>query len=686
MNEHLDLDERRARRQHRTVRAILLGLLIGIIGMLSAPAAGAAPADLPNLPADLEKYVPSSQQWAQAPWMTTLPCKDRGGDFSLWANSVIADTPSLLAYFQPSTFGATTKPENKPRGDAMLAGYQELSSQVGTILPAGYCVDDLRRWTVADVSMKPFGFPWGVTDNTGHQTVFSCRADAADKNTRPEMEYNHYFGADRAPCDGFYINCTNAPEAEKARCEAWNTFSDEYVRRVEKMRYKAISEHPAQTQGKTETKLKSPGEVVGDVVGGWFTDLTKSIATGSGLLLGEAMSFWTRTDRSEMLQDPAITEIQSLLKYVGIVLLTGSMIWQGIVMMYKKKLDPLVSTGLGLLSFVGWSSLGGTVAVLLNEAGIALAGQVLDNSINTFAKTVGDSLLGQVGAATGSTFFLSIILFFLSCIQWVLGFFRQGALVILLALLPTAAAGQLNESTKPWLKKVLSWCLSLILYQPIAAIIFAIGLQLIGGQDLSSVLVGMAVIALAIISMPTMLRFFDWGGQKLTTGGGGGGGAMALGAAGSALGGASGLSKFMDKSGPASQGNDSSGAVPVAPAHQGDGPGGPSESGPDQEGGGQSPGGGPSTGEQGGTGMPEPGGSGGDPTSAATGAVGAEAGTGAAASGSAGTAAGAGGGGAMAAAGPAGAAVAGAQVAKEGADQAVGAVTGAMTDGAGESS
>jgi type IV secretion system protein TrbL len=398
------------------------------------------------------------------------------------------------------------------------------------------------------------------------------------------------------------------------------------------------------------------------------------------------MSFWTRTDRSAMLQDPAITEIQSLLKYVGIVLLTGSMIWQGIVMMYKKKLDPLVSTGLGLLSFVGWSSLGGTVAVLLNEAGIALAGQVLDKSIDTFAKTVGDSLLGQVGAATGSTFFLSIILFFLSCIQWVLGFFRQGALVILLALLPTAAAGQLNESTKPWLKKVLSWCLSLILYQPIAAIIFAIGLQLIGGQDLSSVLVGMAVIALAIISMPTMLRFFDWGGQKLTTGGGGGGGAMALGAAGSALGGASGLSKFMDKSGPGSQGNDSSGAVPVAPAHQGDGPGGPSDSGSDQEGGAQSPSGGPSTGEQGGTGMPEPGGSGGDPTSAATGAVGAEAGTGAAATGSAGTTAAAGGGGAMAAAGPAGAAVAGAQAIKEGGDQAVGAVTGAMTDGAGESS
>ncbi len=696
-----------ARTSRRRIRWVLVGLLVGLIGLLSAPSAGAQQADLPNLPSDLQQYVPGSQAWESSLWMTSPPCASRGGDFSIWASSVITDTPSLLAYFQPKQFGPSpAQPEYKPLFDAILSGYKQLTTEIAPILPAGYCVDEMTRWTTIDVSSKPFGFPWGVTKELGHQSQFSCRADAADRNTRQEQEYNHYIGAERAMCDGFYVDCTNAPEAEKARCEAWNTFSDEYVRRVEKLRYKAINEHPAQLNGETETKIKTPGELIGEVAGGWFADLTKVIATGAAKIMAEAMTFWTRADRTAMLQSPAIANIQSLLRYVGIVLLVGSMIWQGIVMMYKRKLDPLISTGMGLLSFVGWSTLGGTLAILINEAGIALAAQVLDDSITTFSQAVGDSLIGQVGVSTGATFFLSIILFLLGVVQWILGFFRQGALVILLSLLPTAAAGQLNEATKPWLKKVLSWCLSLLLYQPIAAIIFAVGLQLMGsGKDLASVLVGMAVVALAVISMPAMLRFFDWGGQKLVNSGGGGGGAMAVGAAASALGGggAASFSKFMDQNGPGGgPQKQGSGAPLVNPAHTGDGPGGPGEQpgseqpgapgGPDtsQAPGGSGPGGdtGRSSGAEGGT----------DPTNAATGAVGAEAGvgaaTGAGASGTGASGAGAGGTAAAggtagaAAAGPAAPAVAGAMAAKDAvvgpAGAAAGAATGAMTDGAGE--
>jgi hypothetical protein len=685
-------------RTARLWRAVLLGLIVGFLALLTGPAASAAPVkDLTNVPADLQKYVPNTQAFANSPWMTSPTCKDKGGDFSIWASNAIQDTPSLLAYFQSSMFGPEVKPEDKPRSDAIIAGYRQLATEVPAILPPGYCVDDMKRWTGADYTTKPFGFPWGMTSKDGHQAIYYC-TDRADPNTTRGNEYNRYFGAERTMCDAFYITCNNAQENEKAKCEAWNTFSDEYVRRVEALRAKAINEHKATGTADTHTELKSPSEVIGDIAGGWFADLTKTIAEGSAKLMAEAMSFWTRTDRTTMLQSPAITEIQGLLRYVGIALLAGSVIWQGIVMIYKRKLDPLVSTGMGLLSFVGWSTLGGTVAVLLNEAGIALANDVLDQSINTFSKTVGDSLIGQVGVATGAIFFLSIILFFLACIQWVLGFFRMGALVILLALLPTAAAGQANESTKPWLKKVLSWCLSLILYQPIAAIIFAIGLQLIGsGQDISTVLVGMAVIALAVISMPTMLRFFDWGGQQLVNSGGGAGGAMAVGAAASALGGGGvgGFGKFMDQSGPAGGGGGgkSSGALPVSSAHAGDGPGGggdgPSGSGGD---GGSQSASGPGGGQQGGpgggkqgvssaTGGQQGGSSGQSPVGAGVGGGG---GSEMAAAGGGGQMAAAGGGGAMAAH-PAGAAALAANEGKEGVKQGFNAAAGAMTEGAGES-
>jgi hypothetical protein len=615
--------------------------------------------------------------------MTSPTCHGRGGDFAIWATSVIDDTPSLLAYFQASMFGQGLTGEDKARADETIASYQTVAQQVPTMMPTGaYCVNDLMQWAGVDPSVKPFGFPWGLDNN--HQTGFYC-VDLTDPNADPSTEYNKYFGAERAPCTGFYISCDGASGVEKTQCAAWDTFSDEYVKRVTELRDQAINDHPSTGKAPVITVPKSPGQIASDIAGGWFTSLTTAIAQGAATLLADSMSWWTTTDHSALLQNPAITQIQAMLRYVGLALLAGSIIWQGIMMMYRRKLDPLVSTGMGLLSFVGWSTLGGTAAILINQAGIALADQVLSHSIDGFANSVTGTLIGLAGVQTGAVFFLAIILFLLSCVQWVLGFFRMGALVILLALIPTAAAGRVNESTKPWLPTVASWSLTLELYQPASAIAYAIGFTLIGkGGSLSTVLVGMAVVALAVISMPAMLRFFNWGGQKLVnSGGGGGGGAMAAGAAASALGGggAAGFGRFMEHNGPASgAGGRDSGAMPVSSAHAGDGPGdSPSNS-------------------SSGHGIPGPGsvapGVAGDPTgtgpgvsSAAAGAgqpAGGTAGGGAAGAGAArGASAGGTGGaaGGAAAAGPAGAAVAGAQAAKEGIDKGVAAVAGAMTDG-----
>ncbi|RJQ66274.1 hypothetical protein D5S17_35825 [Pseudonocardiaceae bacterium YIM PH 21723] len=543
--------------------------------LLTGSQAAAAPVkDLNDLPAELQKYVPGSPAFANAPWMTSPVCKDKGGDFSAWTASVINDTPSLLAHFQSSAFGKDAPPQDKPRNDAILAGYRQIAAEVSTILPAGYCVDDMKRWTsgIYD-SDKPFSFPWGQVTKDAHQSSYYC-IDRGENSTR-ELDRNRYLGAERVPCDGVYISCAGAQGADKARCDRWNGFSDEYIRRVEVKRGQAINDHKAEEKSETKWAVKSVD---------WFDDITKVIATGAAYIMGEAMTWWTRTDRSEMLETPGIAKIHEMLRYIGIALLVGGVIWQGLVMMVKRKIDPLISTATGLVSFVAWSTIAGTLAVLINEAGVALANQVLDESLPGFAKAMGDSLLGGIAAQqAGAAFFLSLVLALLSCVQWGLGFFRQGAIVVLLAIIPTAAAGQVGDATKPWLKKVLSWCLALLLYQPIAAVIFAIGMKLVeGATGLGTSLLGIAVLILAVVSMPTMMRFFDWGGQKIVSGGGGGGGAMALGAGASMLGGGGGIGRMMDRSGPGGKQNAGNprGSVPVASATQGNGPDGGNQSGP----------------------------------------------------------------------------------------------------------
>jgi hypothetical protein len=428
----------------------------------------------------------------------------------------------------------------------------------------------------------------------------------------------------------------------------------------------------------------------------WFTSWVRSLALDVIQLLAQSMTWWTEADRTSMLQSPGIGKIQDQLRYVGLVVLTGSMIWQGIKLTWTRKADPLVSTGVGLLSFLGWSTMGTTLAVMLNEAGIALASTVLNNAINDFVESISTALQVLVLSDAWVIFLLSIVLFFLAGIQWVLGFFRQGALVILLGLLPTAAAGQVNEATKPWLRTVLTWCLSLILYQPIGAIVFAIGYMLMGSNgDLPTLLTGVAVLVMGVLSMPTMLRFFQWGGQKFVSGGSGGGGAQAAGAAASMLGGAggaAGFGRYMDQTGTAGGGGRQlNGAQSVVSAHNGDGPAG-ADTPASRPGGGEgtprpgnevgsaaNPGGGTDTPDSGGALTPGEGASAGAPAGTGSGA-GSSSSPATASAGTTSTGAASGASASGAAAGASGvgaAAVAG----KEAVDRASGAVTDAMTDG-----
>lgn len=562
---------RQGTRRGRLRRLIVVLLALGACMLLNTPAAGAAPKDVSDVPAHLKKYVPGSSAWDASPWMTSTACQGRGGDFSAWAASVIADSTELLKVFNAQLFGPDAP--DKTRNDAILAGYQQLATELNGTVPTGYCVDDMKRWAGEDQETRPFGFPWG-TQNT---SLYVCTDTAPGVK---ESEYrNKWVGAERVPCDGFHVSCKHAG-TDTNRCEAWNEFSKDYTDRINKLRVSAINDAPAGHEGETDTKIKSPIDLADDMAESWFGQIAMAIAKGAATLLGEAMTFWTTSDRSSMLRSPAIKTIQDLLWYVGVVLLIASVMWQGIVMLYKRQPGPLVNTGAGLLSFIGWSTLGGTAAVLMYEAGLALTSQVLDEAIDKFSDSMAAAMQANLVISVAVVFFLAIIMFFLACIQWFMGFFRMGALVILLALIPLAAAGQVNDATKPWIPKVAGWALVLIWYQPVSGVIYAIGFVLIGdGTDIATILTGAATLGMAVIAMPAMHRFFDFGARSFASGGSSGGGAMAAGAAASAIGGGSGMafSRYMDQSGPGSHstapsGEPSSGAPPLVSAHVGDGP------------------------------------------------------------------------------------------------------------------
>jgi hypothetical protein len=226
-------------RTRPNVVRIILALAV-LSCLVAATPATAATTEI-QLDPQLQKYVPGSSGWANSPWMTSPACRDRGGDLSAWVQSVITDSPRLLAQYQPATFGRNVAPASQARNAEITQGYKNIAARMSDSVPADYCVNDVAAWTKADPAAKPFGLPFGGSvGDSAHRSIYSCTPEPATPVTT---------GAERTPCTGFFINCMNPMDADLLRCAKWDAFSDRYVREVSMLRRAALVHNPARAEG-----------------------------------------------------------------------------------------------------------------------------------------------------------------------------------------------------------------------------------------------------------------------------------------------------------------------------------------------------------------------------------------------------------------------------------------------------
>lgn len=415
-----------------------------------------------------------------------------------------------------------------------------------------------------------------------------------------------------------------------------------------------------------------------------FEQIAKSAGEAAGQLVGDALSWWINTGSV----DPNTDTVRNLQQYTMPIIgamLAGSILVQGIRMALSRKKDPAVNVALGLIRYAIVNAVGLALLAAALKAGDDFSKWLVDQSMGGFAQRVGAALNPTNIDNAFLLLLIAAVLCVLAVIQWVLGFVRQAGVLVLAVLLPLAASGSINESTKGWLNRILPWVISLVLYKPMAAMIYAIGFTMIGdGQDFATVMTGVMVMFLAIIAMPAMMRFFSWT-QVSATGGSGAGGVVAAGATGAASMASMRAARSMQMTGPGSAPQGADRSAPSSQLSLTSGPGSSS-------GGGGGPSGGPSGGGSGGgpLGGGSGGSTGGGPSASGASAApeagvpSARAGAGASTAGGAQGAAAGGGGAASAgaaAAGPAGAAAAGGAAIARGAQQAGQAAADGFTQG-----
>jgi len=293
--------------------------------------------------------------------------------------------------------------------------------------------------------------------------------------------------------------------------------------------------------------LLDPACVVGKVIGsvggtaanGALSGIASAIQSGVAWITANSVSWWVKLPSPDLATEPAVDRLQQWMLPIAAIVAVFGLIVAGGKMALTRKPNPLIDTGSGLVTIAVTSAVGVALPTLLLKAGDAWSNWVLQASTGgQFGARLSD-LLSMAGlAAPAVVVVLGIVAIVISALQALLMLFRQGALVVLAGTLPLAAAGTLTPATRPWFKKVTGWMLALIFYKPAAAAIYAVTFMMIGtGKNLTTILTGFAMVAMSLLALPVLMKFFTWTTGQVTDASGAGGfmqaalsGAVAVGA------------------------------------------------------------------------------------------------------------------------------------------------------------
>jgi len=287
------------------------------------------------------------------------------------------------------------------------------------------------------------------------------------------------------------------------------------------------------------------GGVLGGVAGDVISAVAGAVANAVGKVVADLGTLWVRigtpnltsTDGGAQASDP-VAFIQAhlwwymtALAVLGVLVGSARMAWQ-------QRAQPGRDVLKGLAVYVAVSGAGVAAIALLVSAADDFSTWIISQSLNgtSFGANI-TVLLGLTGASavTGNVLgpiliiVLGLLALLASLIQIFLMVVRDGMLVILAGILPTAAAAAIGglDSGRQWLKRSAAWLVAFALYKPAAAIVYAVAFRLVGSDVFGAggvvgVVTGLALMLIALLALPALMRFVTPLVAAVASGGAGG--------------------------------------------------------------------------------------------------------------------------------------------------------------------
>ncbi|SDI70283.1 hypothetical protein SAMN04488693_11925 [Arthrobacter subterraneus] len=285
-------------------------------------------------------------------------------------------------------------------------------------------------------------------------------------------------------------------------------------------------------------------EWVGTAVGDAIENLARAVAESLSQVVITLSTFWVDMPTSNLTTNdgvtgsPTVSFLQDGLWYWTAALAVLAVIVGGSRLMWEQRGAPIRELVRSLLTLTLVSGMGLAVIAFLIVASDGFSSWIIDQATDGtgFAPAIQTMMLmGEGDIAVFMVIILGLIGIIASVLQIVLMVVRSGMLVILAGILPTTAAFTNTEMGRQWFQKTTGWTLAFILYKPAAAIVYAVAFRLVDGElsganVLLNTITGIALMVVALVALPALLRFVT----PMVGAVAGGGGGMAAGAVGAA--------------------------------------------------------------------------------------------------------------------------------------------------------
>jgi len=270
------------------------------------------------------------------------------------------------------------------------------------------------------------------------------------------------------------------------------------------------------------------GSATQAVAGSAFQAVVDAFAKGLADVIKALMTFWIHTPDPDVSSSSAvITSLTELTRPLVAFAAVLGLILGGARLAWTARSDSTQSILRGLLLMTVVTGAGAAIVELLLTGFDAMARWVLDSGFDS--KSVGERLaaLGQLpGTGGGLVFLLAFLGMLASLVQVGIMLIRGAILSVLVGVLPVAAAASITETGYEWFKRLAGWIGSFTVYKLVAAVVYAAAFALIGdATDLAGIVSGFALIIVAILALPALLRLLP--PTAAAMGGSSGGGLLA---------------------------------------------------------------------------------------------------------------------------------------------------------------